>query len=128
MQHISNLTPSTLVSLINRFLSALNHIGQLDYALVTTMKPTLPSTYFRNIFTSNLSYDEALNLGTWEHKLDERKIKLRGLYWGNFLGPGHLSQLTDKQAFIAHLVALVGDQRLIIIKGNALFFMLPSPD
>jgi hypothetical protein len=108
--------------------SALNRIGQLDYALVTTMDPALPSSFFRSIFTSNLSDDEALDLATWKLKLNERKTKLRGLYWGNLLGPGHLAQLTDKRAFLSSLETLVGSHRLTTINGEALFFMLPSPD
>jgi hypothetical protein len=92
------------------------------------MSSALPGTYFRGIFTTDLSDDQALDIATWETKIDERKTKLRGLYWGNLIGPGHLSQLKDKQVFIARLEALIGSQCLTTINGDALFFMLPSLD
>jgi hypothetical protein len=128
MLHVGNLPPPALFSFVSSLVSALNRIGQLDYALATTMDPALPGSFFRGIFTSNLSDDEALDLATWKLKLNERKIKLRGLYWGNLLGPGHLAQLIDKQAFLSSLETLVGSHRLTTINGETLFFMLPSPD
>ncbi len=128
LHHEVNPISTDLFSFVSSLLSSLNRIGQMDYALVTMMDSALPATFFLNVFTTNLSDDEALNLATWKIKLEERKTKLRGLYWGNLLGPGHLSQLTDRQAFLARLEALIGSQRLTTINGDALFFMLPSPD
>lgn len=128
MHHVGNLTSTALFYFVSGLVSALNRIGQLDYALATTMDSALPGSYFRGIFTSNLSDDEALDLATWKLKLDERKTKMRGLYWGNLLGPGHLAQLTDKRAFLSRLETLVGSQSLTTINGDALFFMLPSLD
>lgn len=128
MDYIGNLTSITLFSFANSLLSSLNRLGKLDYALIMTMDAALPSTYFHGIFTSGLSDDEALNLATWERKFVERKIRLRGLYWGNLLSAEHLSRLADKGVFIDRLEALVGSHRLATINGDDLFFMLPSSD
>jgi hypothetical protein len=126
MHYLGAFTSSGIFSLVSSTLSEMNRVGQLDYAMVTTMDSSIPASYFRGIFTTNLSDNEALNLATWENKFFKRKTELRDLYWGNLLGSGHLSQVADSQAFIIRLEALIGTERITTI-DDALYFMLPSP-
>jgi hypothetical protein len=128
MKYVDNLPPADTFSLMVNSITSLNQIGRLDYALVTIMDAVIPSTYFRGIGTSDLSKNDVLDLTVWERRLNERKTKLRGVYWGNLLGPQHIIRLPDKQAFIARLETLLGSDRLVSINGEALFFMLPSSE
>lgn len=127
LERIGHLTSITLFHFVSASLTRLNASGQLDYALVTTMDAQAhPSTYFHGIFTRGLSHIEALNLATWQRNIDQRKTKLRGVYWGNLLGARHLSQLVDRGTFIDRLEALVGSHQLTSLSGDDLFFMLPT--
>jgi len=126
--YIENLPPADTFSLMVSLISSVNQIGRLDYAYVTIMDSALPSTFFRGIGTSNLSKNDVLDLTLWESRRNERRTKLRGVYWGNLLGPHHLARLPDKQAFIVRLETLLGGDRVASVNGNALFFMLPFSD
>lgn len=128
MDYINRLETTFLFVLVNKLLYDWNQIGQLDYALVTEMDSSLPSTYFSNIFTDDLNKEQALDIATWITNLNERRKKIRGVYWGNLLGPGHLSQANDKMAFISHLETLMKGSKITVIDNKSLFFMFSSPD
>jgi hypothetical protein len=128
LSRVEGLTGSALFAFVSSLLSALDQIGSLDYAMITIMESSLPATYFREAFSEDLSDEEALNLATWISQSKSCKTKLRGLYWGNLLGPGHLSQIADRSTFMNRLAALVGSQRMTHIRRDMLFFILPSSD
>jgi hypothetical protein len=125
--HVSNLAPNSQFSFIRNLLESLAGIAPLDYALVTLMDDSkFPSTYFRGIYNSRLSYDEILNQAMWQGHIAERKRKLRGIYWGNLMGALHLSSLKDKANFEKRLASLVGYEFIVKINNDNLFFLLPA--
>lgn len=128
MSRVERMKRGERFAFASNLLSSLNQVGKLDYAMITIMGSSLPATYFREAFTEDLSDEEALNLATWISQSKTHKTKLRGLYWGNFLGPGHLAQLTDKSAFMKRLSGMIGNQQISQIRPDSLFFMLPSAE
>lgn len=124
MEFVENWAMAKLFSLASDSLNVLNHLGRLDYALITTMKAFLPQTYFRGIFTSGLSKEAALNLAMWKQTYVDRKKKLRGLYWGNLLSSSHLAQIGNKGEFLDILET--SGCLYTPINGDDLFFMFPS--
>jgi hypothetical protein len=121
---IENWTIEKIFSFTSNLLNILNHLGKLDYAFITVMDDLFPQTYFREIFTSGLSKEEALNLAMWKRKFVDRKKRLRGLYWGNMLSPGHLAQIVNKREFL-EILDTTGCL-YTSINGDDLFFMFPS--
>ena len=125
IKRIESLGPEALFTFVSNLVSSLNNLGRLDYALVAIMKPDMPQTYFRDIFAPGLNEDEAANLAMWNRREGERKIRLRGLYWGNLLGCNHLLRLADQNAFKQSVENLVGRDQITTINGDDLFFMQP---
>jgi len=128
MSQVEGRTPGALFAFAGNLLSMLDRIGALDYAMITRMKSSLPAMYFREAFTEDLSDEEALNQATWISQGKTHKTKLRGLYWGNFLGPGHLAQIADRSAFMKRLSELIGNPSISQIRPDTLFFMLPTAE
>lgn len=128
MDYVLNQISSTLFLFARDLLISLDQIAVIDYALCTQMNSAVAGLFFNGAFTDEISDEEAMDLAIWNSRLDERNTKLRGLYLGNLLGPGHLSQISNQQEFIARLDTLIGNQSIAIINNHSLFFMLPSPN
>lgn len=125
MELIEGMTINDIFSRTSKLLKSLNRLGKIDYALLTTMNSSLVQTYFRGIFTSELSDEEALDIAMWENKHGDRKNLLRGIFWGNLLAASHLRKIPDRDNFIERLSRLV-DGLYTTISGDDLFFMLPT--
>ena len=127
-ERIMHLDSAAKLTFMGKVLSSVARLGQLEYALVTVMNyERLPWLYFRGLAVPGLSSDEMSNLFMWRRQIAERKMRLRGVYWGNLLSEAHLSRLAERERFIARLSDLVGAQGLATINRGGLFFMLPSP-
>lgn len=122
---IEDMAMTKIFSLTSQLLASLKHLGKPDYGFVTTINPSLVSTYFRGIFTSNLSDEEALDIAMWENRFVERKNLLRGLFWGNLLSSNHLIRIPDFKKFLSRLELSV-DSLHNTITDDDLFFMLPT--
>lgn len=127
MELIEGRSMTRVFSLTYQLLKSLNHLGKLDYALLTSIDSSLIATYFRGVFTPNLSEEQALDIAVWEQKFMERKRLLRGLYWGNLLSANHLMSIHNKRDFLDHLEDSVQGLHTTI-NGDDLFFMLPTTD
>jgi hypothetical protein len=125
MKLIRKMVMPQILSLTSQLLRSLNHLGNIDYALLTIMDSSLCQIYFRGIFTSDLSDEEALDIAMWENKYVKRKELARGLFWGNLLSVNHLRRIVDKKKFDERLENYVDDLHTTI-NGDDLFFMLPT--
>lgn len=126
-ESIEQISHESIFPFVKHLIVSLNDIFRLDYALVTRMDDgKLPSMYFHGIYNPALTQDEIINLATWQRQNSERKTHLRGLYWGNLMGKGHLSRLANKESFIAKLKFLLGENSVATVSTNMLFFLLPD--
>jgi hypothetical protein len=124
---IVQLPEQSQFELVKELFSALNRLGRLDYGFATTMDfAEMPWLYFRGYSLPKLSRDLKLNLALWHRQIREYKKKVRGVYWVNVLGAGHLAALNDRQGFERRLADLIGRESLSTFGQTDLCFRVPS--
>lgn len=109
------------------FFQELTTIADIDCGLVTSFDQHEDTVWgcFHGIVSSQMTYEQVIDVVKWQVHWRNRTTLLRGLYWGNFMGRAHLERLRDVDGFIDDVRAEVGEGKIHRI-GNGLFFYLSA--
>ncbi len=101
-----------------------------QYGFATKMlRAKLPAIYFADVYVSTLSRAEILNLAVWLNHRKEFTHKIRGLYWVNLLGNGHINEANNANSLIESLQGLLGSEHVRRLPSGKVLFDVPhTPD
>lgn len=100
--------------------------GVIEYSYLTDLKYFSCRTFVKGIITQDLDINEKINIVLWQNNLGMRKSFMRGIYLGNYMGPGHLAKIDDLDTFLKQLSDLVGIDNISRFGDQSIFFMLPE--
>jgi hypothetical protein len=104
-------------------LGALDQVSPVHYAIVTRMRRSItPYFYFAHMSTTRMTFEESLSLVMWDENNSQHLERVRGVYWGNLLGPTILAQVPDVAALVRFLSEQVGPQNVTRLRDGRIFF------
>jgi hypothetical protein len=117
---------TNILKIPNQFLNDIKSIMDPINGTVTVMqRGKMPSFYFRNSMSSDLTTEEKQEVKIWEREGHRFETIVRDIYWGNVITRKHWGNDKTKEGYLLKAIKQECKENVFWIDENTLFFCAP---